>query len=386
MRSRSRRAAASLALSAVLSFLALPALAAETHSADVGLVPRGHVIHDDLYTAALTVIVSGTVEGDLIAAAADRVIIDGVVEGSVTALAPEVIVTGRVGGALRASGGSVTVVGEIAGDVVAATWTLTFGQEATVGGEVLYWGRRLSFAGTVSGDIRGSASRVELAGTVGRNVEVSAGRLAVTGPLRVEGDLGYRSRVEASGLDQADVAGVVVRRTELPPNIRVRAVRVMARMVAAVMIAIVAVTVVWCWPDATARAARRVRSPRSLLVGLLVALAPVFLIGLGWLVLRFAPRSAALPFMLVLAPLVVAVVALLGFAALVSFVPVSAALGSRLFRGLGPWGATLGGAIVLGLILLVPRVGWLVPLVVFPLGLGSWLTMRQATPTDSGSS
>jgi len=97
-------------------------------------------------------------------------------------------------------------------------------------------------------------------------------------------------------------------------------------------------------------------------------------LGLGWLALRFAPPAAGLPLLAVLAPLFLGLVAILGLTALISTVPTAAAVGTALFRRRGIHGATLGGALVLGLCWLVPWVGWLVPSITIPVGIGAWLT------------
>lgn len=362
---------------------AAPAEAAETSGADVALVPAGEVVRDDLYAGALSVVISGTVEGDLVAAAAERVVIDGEVKGSVTILSPELIVRGAVGGSVRAAGGSITVLGSVGKDIVTSALRVHLGPDSTVGGEVLFWSRRVESLGALEGNLRGSSSRIDLSGSIGGRVDVTVGRLRVVGPLSVEDDLAYRSRHEIEGLAQADVAGTVTQRAELPPNIRLRALGLLGRLLAVVFVAIAAVTVVWCWPNLTVRAAGRASSPRSWLVGTALLLSPLAIVGVGWLLLRVAPPAAGLPLVVVLLPVFLAALGALAVAALVAAVPVATALGTALFRALGPYGATLGGSLILGAAWMLPWVGWLVPVVSLPLGLGAWLRSRGQPAADS---
>ncbi len=376
MRSLSSRLLAALGLVVLLVVPASAAEAAETSGADVALVPAGEVVNDDLYAGALTVVVAGTVEGDLVAAAAERVVIDGEVKGSVTVLSPELIIRGAVGGSVRAAGGTVTVLGSVGKDIVASALRIELGPASSVGGEVLFWSRRVESRGTVLGNVRGSASRIDMAGSIGGRVDVTVGRLRVVGLLTVGGDLAYRSGSEIEGLEMAEVSGTVVQRSELPPNIRLRALGLLGRLLAIVFVAIAAVTVVWCWPDATERASRRVWSVRSWLLGTALFSIPLLVVGLGWLVLRFAPPAAGLPLVLVLLPVLLAILGALAVAALAAAVPVATAFGSALFRALGSYGATLGGALILGAAWMLPWVGWLVPALALPLGLGAWLRSR----------
>lgn len=374
MRSRSRRWLLACAVAASL-IPALPAVAAATSTSGVALVREGDVVEDDFYAGALTVLVLGTVEGDLIAAAADRIVIEGEVTGSVTALAAEVVVSGRVAGSLRVASGSLTISGEVGGDVVGTSFDLELTSDAVVSGEVLVWARHMSAAGEVGESVRGSMGTLVLAGEVGASVDVSVGRLRIIDRLVVGRDLAYRSEREAEGLDLAEVEGTIVKRAELPPNIRVRALLLLARLLAIVFVSITAVAVVWGWPDATRRSSTLAASLRSWLTGAGVFASPVLVVLVAAMVLRLAPAEAGLPFLVVLIPLFLGLVGLLMLAALVAAVPVSTRLGAAMFRGLGVQGATLAGSLVLGLFWLIPRVGVAVPLLALPLGLGAWLRL-----------
>ena len=368
----------------MLSLATSPAQAAETSGADVAIVPPGEVVRDDLYAGALSVVISGTVEGDLVAAAAERVVIDGEVKGSVTVLSPELIVRGSVGGSVRAAGGTITILGSVGKDIVTSSLRVHLGPASTVGGEMLFWSRRVESLGTLEGNLRGSASRIDLSGSIGGRVDVTVGRLRVVGPVSVGGDVAYRSRHEIEGLEQADISGTVTQRAELPPNIRIRALGLLGRLLAIVFVAIAAVTVIWSWPEMTARAAGHVGSIRSWLLGAALLVSPLLVVAVGWLVLRLAPPAAGLPLVVVLLPVFLATLGAVAVAALAAAVPVATAIGSALFRSLGAYGATLGGSLVLGAVWMLPWVGWLVPVVTLPLGLGGWFRSRgqPAVGTD----
>jgi hypothetical protein len=364
---------------------ALPAHAAETSNAGVALVPADTVVEDDLYAGAITVIVAGRIEGDLIAAAAERVVIDGEVTGSVTTLAREVVVNGRVGGALRLAAGSATVNGAVDGDIVGTGLALTLSEGSAVGGEVLVWARQLSARGSITGFLRGSVGVLELAGEVGRSVVISVDRLRIVDRLVVGRDLAYRSDRVADGLELAEVGGTVTQRAELPPNIRVRALFLLVRLLAVVFVAVAAVTVVWGWPEATRAAAREVPSWKSWLLGAAVLCSPLIVAVAGLSVAWLGPPEASLPLLVVVIPLVLALLCLALLVSLVAGIPVAAYVGSTLFKRFGVQGATLAGALALGAVWLVPWLGLAVPLLALPLGLGAWLRMDRGQPEAVGT-
>ncbi len=355
--------------------MASPAHAAETAASDIVVIPENDVVTDDLYAVGSRVLVEGRIEGDLTAFAAEEIVISGEVTGSVLALAPTVTISGEVGGSVRFSGSRLTVSGSVSGDVVGAAVTVELGPESRIDGDVLVWAVRMSATGTVGADLEGSQRTLELAGSVGGDVDVSVNRLVVTGPLDVTGDLGYRSPSEAEGLDQATVGGVVAHKTPLPANLRIRALGIVTRFLVVLGLTAAALLVGWGWPGRTDRAAQMVRTRpwRALGSGALIMLSPVIVAGIAALAARLAPPSASLPLLAIFGPLVVALLGIVFVLALVAGAPAALALGRAFPRERGMYGSILLGSLLAGAIWLIPYVGWLVPALMLPIGLGSWI-------------
>jgi hypothetical protein len=216
---------------------------------------------------------------------------------------------------------------------------------------------------------------LDIEGSVGGDVDVTVRRLTVTGPLRVSGDFGYRSGEEAEGLDQVSVGGVIARKSPLPPNIRVRALSLLTRMLTILFLTTAAILVAWGWPNRTRRAGLLARSRvvRAGAYGALIVLSPLILAGIAALLAGLTPASASLPLLAIFIPLVVAASGLVLALSLVAGVPAVLALGEALPGRFGTNGSIVVGSIVIGVLWLLPVVGWLVPLIVLPLGLGAWI-------------
>src|SRR5690606_19693457 len=272
-------------LSALLvAGLAIPAAAATRSVSDVVLVDSGSVITDDLYAAGNRVVIAGRVAGDLIVAAYEDVTITGTVTGDVVGVAaPEVVVSGRVGD-----------------DVLAAAWSATLDGE--VAGEVTLWSWAADVGGRIGGDLEGQMRTLDLHGRIDHNVDVSVRRLTVSDETSVGSDLGFRSPRPAVGIEDADVGGAVVHRLPLAPNIRIRALVLLAKVVLGLLAAIAGLVVMWALPGLTSRAIARVSESwwRAWLRGLGVLALPVVVVGLALLLLRLAPLQAAIPFLGVL--------------------------------------------------------------------------------------
>jgi cytoskeletal protein CcmA (bactofilin family) len=355
--------------------LAAPASAAETAASELVIIPEADTVDGDLYAAGARVVVEGVVDGDLVAFAAEDVVISGEVTGSVTAVAPVVRVDGVIGGSVRATANRVEVSGSVDGDLVGVAATVELSPESFVDGDVVMWAYRLTSAGTIGADVGGTQRVLEIEGTVEGDIDVSVNRLVVTGPLEVGGDLGYRSATEAQGLDQADVGGVIAQKTPLPPNIRVRALGILTRVLVVLGLTSAALLVGWGRPQRTRIAGERARARpwRSWWSGALIILSPLIVAAIAAVIAGLTPASAFVPLLAIFAPLIIALSGVVLVMLLVAGVPAVLAIGRALPGDRGLYGAIALGAGVVGLVWLLPYVGWLVPLVVLPLGLGAWI-------------
>lgn len=360
---------------AALALVAPPAMAAETTSSTTVIVRSDDVRSDDLYAAALRVVISGTIEGDLIAVAAEEVTIDGTVTGSVIAIAPTVTVEGRIGGSLRAVAETVRVSGEVERDLVTSAWRVRLGPESSIDGDVITWTIDMSARGNIGAWLQGTQRSLRLSGSVGEGVDITVGTLSVVGDLTVGGDLGYRSEVAASGLEQAEVQGVVVRRTPLPPNVRLRSLVLFGRFIAVVAMASMALTMAYAWPRQADKAVAQVgTSPlQAWAYGAAVMLSPLIVAGVGALALALAPPAASLPLLALLVPVILALLGVVLLVSLLAGLPAAGWAGGVLFKKLGLHGAVLAGSLLAGVLWMVPVVGWLIPALALPLGTGAWM-------------
>lgn len=383
---RSRAILLTLAIGSLVVGWSLPAMSAETSNSEFVIIQEDDVFPDDLYAGAIRVHVQGTLDGDLIAFAAEEVVIDGTVNGSVIAFSPRVVVTGEVEGSVRVVGSRLDVEGTVGGDVVAAVWSANLSSGSDVAGDVMLWAWKVVARGRIGQDLTGTQRDLDVGGEVEGDIDVTVNRLTVLDPLVVGGDLGYRSRNEAVGLEHAQVGGVVVEKDPLPPNLRVRALRVMGRFMVVLFLTVAALTTAYGWPDRTSRAISSVgnRPLGNWLTGAGILFAPLLAILATALILGLAPAAVAFPLLAVLIPLILAMLGLSLALGLVAGAPTVGWLGGVLFKRLEVYGSILAGSMLVGLAWYLPWVGWLVPVLVLPVGLGAWVrTWRDQAPSLS---
>src|ERR687896_2718131 len=173
LRNRRIFVVASFALLASLLFVS-SAWAIETRGGENVTIGADDVVEDDLYVAAQTVTVEGTVRGDLVAAGGTVRVDGGTVEGDLITAGQNVIINGTVEDDVRIAGQAL-LVGEdaqVEDDLIAAGYSLETGRGSTVGGELLYGGYQALVAGTVGENLRGGMTAFELDGEVEGNVDV----------------------------------------------------------------------------------------------------------------------------------------------------------------------------------------------------------------------
>jgi cytoskeletal protein CcmA (bactofilin family) len=382
MRSRSKGFLLAGVSVLLLVGVSTPAVAAETAASELVIISEGDTVEGDLYAAGVRVLIEGVVDGDLIAFAAEEVLISGEVTGSVLAVAPAVDLSGDVGEAMRVTANTLEVSGSVGTDLVGTIITADLDPGSQVQGDVLLWAINASAAGNIGANLEGTQRSLELEGMVGGDVDVSVRQLSITGPLEVAGDLGYRSGTEAEGLEQATVGGVVVHKAPLPPNIRVRALGLLARFLAVLGLTTAAVLVAWGWPERTKRAGAHVRRQilRSWGYGAVVMLSPMLLAALAALLAGLAPAAGSLPLLAVFGPLVVVAIVIVLALSVVAGVPAVLGLGEALPGNFGLFGSILIGSALVGIVWMIPLVGWVVPLLVLPIGLGAWMLSFRGEP------
>ena len=112
----------------------------------------------DFVAVAVNLKLSGTIEDDLVAGARSiRITSDGSVGGDVRFAAETIDVEGRIGGSLRAVAQRITIAGETAGKVDLLARRIVVGPNAVIGGDLIYRGKQepeIADGATIKGKVR----------------------------------------------------------------------------------------------------------------------------------------------------------------------------------------------------------------------------------------
>ena len=352
---------------------ALPAAAERTQS-DFVLIREGETVTEDLYAAGDVILIAGLIEGDLVATAFTEIRITGEVRGSVFALASRVVIDGAVGGSVRAAAGTIEVNGDVGDDVFAAGLDVLVGSEAEVGRDTLVWANDAALGGRVERNIEGQFRSGSVAANVAGNVDITVGALSVSPVAEIAGDLIYVSDEEAVIRDGAEIGGSVIAESVLPPNVRIRALYLLVKVLVGLAVVALGLGLIWSFPERSREATHAVfeRPALALVWGAGLASIPVAMALIVWLFVSLSPAATGLPLLLVFAPLVIAAFAVLVVALLSAPVPVGAAIGRRIGPARSIYAWFVIGAVVLAILSLVPVLGVIVMIIGSLVGLGGW--------------
>ncbi len=385
---RSPIRAALLALLATFALTA-PVAAGDFRAEQSVTVAEGESIDDDLYVAAGTVNIDGTVNGDA-TVAGGTVQVSGTVTGSLNVGGGTVDVTGDVEGAIRVSAGTVRITGSVGRDVVAFGGNVTIDSDAEVAGDVAGGVGRLVIDGTVGGDVRAGAGTMEIGGTVDGSIDSSVGALTIGSGAVVGGDVTYTSAQEATIADDAEIGGDTTREepaagmpgsdggSVVPDNPIVTYLGVLLGML------LLGWGMLAVRPRLTVGSADTLRTSPLLtlgvglgaLIGQFVLIAILALVGILLAIIAGALGGAVVAVGFVVFLLIV-------LAVILSVVPIAMAIGRLLLADRSPYLAYLAGAAILALVsvagVYVPALGALCFFVVWVLGLGAFVVYAFRT-------
>jgi cytoskeletal protein CcmA (bactofilin family) len=215
-----RGLAAIFVVTLLMILSAVSVLAFDARSGMSVTVASGEVVDDDLYVAAETIIIDGTVNGDLWAAG-NTITVNGIVNGSVMAAGRIVNINGDITHAVRAVAETININGDVDGDVMAGCGKLNIASTARIGGDLLFGADIASIDGPVEGNIKGSGREVTISNGVNGDVELEVESLTILSTANIGGDLSYTSEEEADIQSGAQIAGATTHTLpEVEPEVK----------------------------------------------------------------------------------------------------------------------------------------------------------------------
>jgi cytoskeletal protein CcmA (bactofilin family) len=273
-----------------------------------------------------------------------------------------------------AAGANVMVAGTIRDDLLAVARSMRVESEGSVGGDARLAAETIDMEGRINGSLRAAARRITIDGTVGGKVDLLAARIVIGSGATINGDLIYRSDAEPEIADGATITGEIrhieIERPDFPAfGMAMLGIGLVIMLFWAIATLLLVVIVQAAFPGLMAASVDelRMRPWASLGRGVAILLIAWIVAGLLLASVLGMPIGGALA-------MANAIMWLLGF------VTVSACIGLYIrHRRHGPLDVRLGGrigwallgAIILGVVSLVPIVGAIVTWLAIAAGVGA---------------
>ena len=381
----SGRVLAAMLLGIVLAGAAINLAFAETERDDRESVVLTGTQTDVQFLAGRSVTIKANVSDDVFAVGRDVKFDAATVHNAVVA-GYDVELRGGTAKDFVAAAGNLRIAGRIADVLVALARSIRIAPEGVIGGDVRIAAETIVMEGQTAGSMRAAARRITISGRITGKADLLAQRIVIASGAEIAGDLIYRGKEKPEIADGAKIGGQV---RQIPidlPDLRsigwaivgISLLIGLAWLLASVLLVVI---LHWVFPNLLSDAVRQLREQPWSSLGRGVAIG-----------LIASAVAGALMVSIIGIPLGGALFMGIGVAWLMGLATVCACvgLGIRQWRAKHVdeqpagliWWATLG-AVILGLVALVPVLGWIVTGLAAAAGLGAaagelWHRLRHA--------
>jgi len=342
--------------------------------------------HDDVqFVAGRTVRVTATVSDDVFAAGRE-VIFDAATVRNAVVTGYDIEQRGGTIADMIAVAASINIAGRVEDDVVAIARSIRFAADAAVGGDARVAAETIDMDGEIAGSVHAAARRITIAGKVHGKADLLAERIVIGPNAVISGDLIYRSGDRPKIATGATIGGEIRQvKIDLPDlaeiGLAILALGILIALAWAVAILILIVVIQFLFPAFMTDATDRLQDH------------PWSNLGRGVVLLLIGGALAALFYASILAiPLGGALTVAIAVGSLLGLVTVSYCIGlfirsrfktSTYVSGGGRIGWTILGAVILGIVGLIPFVGGIVVGLAVAAGVGAalaelWVRLRAA--------
>lgn len=163
--------------------------------------------YKNLYTFGSNVLINSQIKGDLVLAGG-TVNLEQPVENDLIIAGGTININAPVGGDVRVAGGTVYINAPVGGDVIALAGTLTASDKAVIGGDFISNGGNVSLNNEINGSLKINAESLVLNGVVKGYSNITATRTISFGPKANVANGIYKSPTQANVENGAQVSNV----------------------------------------------------------------------------------------------------------------------------------------------------------------------------------
>ncbi len=335
----------------------------------------GETVSGNLYAAGSDISIVGAVIGDLFAAGGN-IFLSGPVGADLAAAGGTLnIIGGNVAGDVRVAGGTVTIVNATGGEMLVAGGQVSIMSGATIAKDVKIAGGNVNFSGSTDGGLVIRGDQVYINGEVEHDLSVKARDVKIGPKAVIKGNFDYSAPNEAVIETGAKISGVTsFHKVDVSSGKEAKAVTAFFGFITLVMIAKAGMLII--------ASLVALYLGRGHVKSILKTASSNFFreMGRGFVVLFIVPIAIIISFVTVVG-IPLGAIALLFYLA---FVGIAAVTGGLLFAQLAiryvfkkenyelNWWVVILSVLALGIIGMIPVIGWIINAAIVLATLGAW--------------
>jgi len=374
-----------LGLGILLSCIFVPHASAESETFERENVTLKGSHTDMQFLAGQSVRITANVADDVFAAGRDVTFDSATVQNAIVAGYDVELRGGNVADMITAAA-NIKIGGVIKDDLVAAARSIRVSSDGTIGGDARFASETIDMEGRINGNMRAAAARITITGKISGKADLLAQRIVIAPGATIDGDLIYRSDTKPEIAEGATIGGKI-RRIEIDKSnlsvivFSILGIGMFIMLSWAVAMLLLIIIVQLAFPSLLSAAAGQLQTNlwSNLGRGITGLLLTVALTGLLFASILAIPIGVAML-------MGIAIVWLLGLVVVINYIgllirrrkraPVDTQVAGRI-------GWAVAGAIVLGIIALIPFVGGTVAGLALAAGFGAaaaelWKRLRTA--------
>ncbi len=360
-------------------FLSLsPARAVYFQSGDTLVLPEEKKIDEAAFVSGSTLTINSDINGDLYCAGRD-IVINGNIKGDIACVGQSIKVTGNVDGDIRAAAMNIEINGQVTRNITVASQTLVLGPKSQVKGDVFFGVQNVNLGGSMGRDLLGAGETVNITGSLLRNATVSGTNLSIIETGKIGGNLDYYVEKTATpSIDEKNIKGSVVRHDIETPSksemqnqtIKATGKAIFVKTLVSILsfILLGSALIYFDRKNTEKRIAQIVRKP--LITGL-IGFATLIVAPVAFFILLITVIGMPFAFVAMFVYIIALIIA--------SLYP--SALYGKLFmekviqkKDTSLYGQVALGVLLLGIVSIIPVIGWIIAFASFCLGLGAFLS------------
>lgn len=359
-------------------FLSFPAHAVYLKSGTNLILSQNEPLDESAFVAGESLVVDSNINGDLFCAGKD-VTVNGNIAGDIICAGQTIKINGLVGGDIRIAAQSVEIDGITSRNVMVLSQTLKLGTKAIINGDLFFGAQQVNLSGELGRDMAGAGEQVTISGSLFRNALISASKIDISNSASIGGSLDYYMDETGSYIQNSpqSVTGLVNRHEIIDPEkdsstTKAKDVSIFGsffgNLLSIISYSLLACLLIYFTPKRTAHVISIIRTNgfKTLFLGLGVSIIAPFVFIL--LFVSVIGASSAL----VLIPLYIIsmIIGSLYHSMLVGKYVVSKL---NVISSKSLYLEAIVGCFVVGIIIMIPVIGWFVGLCLYLSGLGATL-------------